>query len=154
MPDPKEEIRNKAMQGYDAQTSVFDKYRYVTNYLAYTNATQLLYWGNKDPEIYDDDDNLITDKATLDKARYEETDSLFTPEEQQELIVSADRDKVINVQNTSNELINRLGDELGPYDTIEGGRQSYILIGMMLAELHLELGRQYQNNLARPPTGW
>ena len=151
MPDPKEVIKNKAMQGYDAQENIFDKYRYVANYLAYTSTTQMLHYGSKDPEIWDDDENLITDKAQLDAERRNNPDAYFTPEEQQELTVSVDSEKARNVQNTSNELIDRLGAELGPYDTPEGGKESYKLIGMMLADLHLEIGRQYQSNLASLP---
>ena len=94
MAGSREEMAAQAVLGYRAQPTLLDKFNYVANYVAYASVTQLLYNANKDPEIWDDNDNLITDKAQLDEERRKHPDAYFTPEEQRELGESADLDKV------------------------------------------------------------
>ena len=151
MAGSREEMAAQAVLGYRAQPTLLDKFNYVANYVAYASVTQLLYNANKDPEIWDDNDNLITDKAQLDEERRKHPDAYFTPEEQRELGESADLDKVKNVHDISNDLITQLGSELGPHDTIEGNKQAFQFIGMLLAQYHLELGRHYEANLKSLP---
>ena len=146
-----QKIKEAVNTGYFAQTNDLDRFLYMTNVGNFANRSAFLVNGNKDPEIYDDEDNLITDPEALAKARETECNLCFTVGEQDRLEVVEYPQFSRTLSDHTDDLMEKLAFDLTEnIQSMDDVMKVYQTIGMMDAYRQHMQGEAYEKHLNSP----